>query len=55
MRLTVCSVCLRVRRGSRWVAAERVIHQLRSFERDAPPRLLPGLCESCARSSRAAA
>ena len=43
-----CSLCLRVRRGSAWVESEDVITELRSYELDAPPRLLPGVCDECA-------
>lgn len=48
--LVACSVCLRVRRGSEWVEAELVIREIRSYELDAPPRLLSGVCEVCAES-----
>lgn len=48
--LVACSVCLRVLRASRWVDAERVIRELRSFELEAPPRLEPALCTVCAES-----
>jgi hypothetical protein len=30
------------------VAPEDVITALRSYELDAPPRLLPGVCDGCA-------
>lgn len=46
--LVTCSLCLRVRRGSAWIEAEAVITELRSYELDVPPRLLPGVCDDCA-------
>jgi hypothetical protein len=46
--LVTCSLCLSVRRGSKWMDAERVIRELRSFEHVSPPRLQPGVCEDCA-------
>lgn len=49
-RLVTCSMCLRVLRGSEWLDAERVIHELRSYELEAPPRLRPALCDGCAES-----
>jgi hypothetical protein len=42
-----CSRCLRVLRDGQWVRAERVIHELRSFEYDAPPHFAPVLCPVC--------
>jgi hypothetical protein len=48
--LITCSICLRVRRGSEWTEAERVIRETRSYELDAPPRLQSGVCEGCAES-----
>ena len=48
--LTTCPLCLRVRRGSEWTDAERVIREIRSFELDAPPRLASVVCEDCAES-----
>jgi hypothetical protein len=36
-----------VRRGSAWIEADAVIAQLRSYELDTPPRLLPGVCDDC--------
>jgi hypothetical protein len=48
--LITCSMCLRVLRGSEWLEAEHVIHELRSYELEAPPRLRPGLCDFCADS-----
>ncbi len=46
--LVTCSLCLRVRRGSKWMDAERVIRELRSFELASPPRLQAGVCDDCA-------
>jgi hypothetical protein len=46
--LVTCSLCLRVRRGRKWLEAERVISELRSFELASPPRLQPGVCDDCA-------
>lgn len=46
--LVACSLCLRVRRGSAWVEPEDVITELRSYDLEAPPRLLPGVCDDCA-------
>jgi hypothetical protein len=48
--LVTCSLCLRVLRGSTWVEAERVIGEIRSYELDAPPRLLSAVCDVCAES-----
>lgn len=48
--LTTCPLCLRVRRGSEWTEAERVIREIRSFELEAPPRLASAVCENCAES-----
>jgi hypothetical protein len=48
--LATCSVCLRVRRGSEWIEAERVINEMRSYEFDAPPRLRSAICDGCADS-----
>ena len=49
-RLLTCSVCLRVRRGSEWIEAERVINEIRSYDLDAPPRLKSAICDVCADS-----
>jgi hypothetical protein len=46
--LVTCSLCLRVRRASAWVEPEDVITELRSYELETPPRLLPGVCDACA-------
>ena len=43
----VCTLCLRVLRGSNWVEAEKVIREVRSFELVSMPSLLPGLCADC--------
>jgi hypothetical protein len=45
--LIVCSLCLRVLRGSSWIEAEEVIRKLRSYELPALPTLLPGQCDDC--------
>jgi hypothetical protein len=47
LSLIACSRCLRVLRDGQWVRAERVIHELRSFEYDAPPHFAPVLCPVC--------
>jgi hypothetical protein len=49
-RLITCSMCLRVLRGSEWMEAERVIHEIRSYELEAPPRRRPALCDVCEES-----
>ena len=46
--LVTCSLCLRVRRASAWAEPEDVIAELRSYELDTPPSLLPGVCDDCA-------
>lgn len=46
--LVACSLCLRVRRDSAWVEPEDVITELRSYELESPPTLLPGVCDDCA-------
>jgi hypothetical protein len=43
----VCTMCLRVLRGSSWVEAEKVIREVRSFELASMPSLLNGLCTGC--------
>jgi hypothetical protein len=48
--LVTCSLCLSVRRGRKWLEAERVISDLRSFELASPPRLQSGVCDDCAES-----
>lgn len=52
LALTVCAICLRVRRGSEWVEAEQAIRALRSFELRTPPLLLGALCDPCVHSLR---
>jgi hypothetical protein len=37
-----------VLRGSEWIAAERVIAEIRSYELEALPRLEPAVCDVCA-------
>ena len=46
--LTVCSLCLRVRSGSRWVDAEQVIRPTRSYDRRNVPHLHSVICDDCA-------
>jgi hypothetical protein len=50
LELTTCSLCLRVRRGSEWIDADRVIREIRTYERAALPRLRSGVCDVCAES-----
>lgn len=50
LELATCSLCLRVRRGSEWIEAERVIKETRSYELAAPPRLRSAVCAVCAES-----
>jgi hypothetical protein len=45
--LIVCSICLRVRRGSDWLDAERVIRDIKSYD-DELPRLHGAVCDDCA-------
>jgi hypothetical protein len=45
--LIACSICLRVRRGSEWLDAERVIREIKSYD-DELPRLHGALCTDCA-------
>jgi hypothetical protein len=45
--LVTCSLCLRVHRGSAWVEPESIITELRSYELDTAPTLLPGVCDAC--------
>jgi len=45
--LVTCSLCLRVRRDSAWVEPESVITELRSYELDTAPTLLPAVCDAC--------
>jgi hypothetical protein len=46
--IAACSVCLSIRCGTQWLAAEHAIRELRSYERDAPPRLRSAICDKCA-------
>jgi hypothetical protein len=48
--LITCSLCLRVRSGVEWLEADRFIREIRSYELEAPPRLLSGVCDACAES-----
>jgi hypothetical protein len=48
--LVTCSVCLRVRSGLEWIEAEQLIREIRSYELEALPRLLSGVCDFCAGS-----
>lgn len=43
-----CSICLRVKRGSQWIEAERVIREGRTYDLVEPPRLANGVCDDCA-------
>jgi hypothetical protein len=45
--LITCSICLRVRRGSEWLEAERVIRDTTSYEGELP-RLRGAVCDDCA-------
>jgi hypothetical protein len=45
--LIACSVCLRVRRGSVWIAAEHVIRYIKSYDGELP-RLRGAVCDDCA-------
>jgi hypothetical protein len=44
--LIVCSICLRVRRGSEWLDAERVVREIRSYDGELP-RLHGAVCGTC--------
>jgi hypothetical protein len=46
IHLIVCSICLRVRRGSEWLDAERVIRDIKSYD-DELPRLHGAVCDDC--------
>ena len=48
--LRVCSLCLRVLRGSEWIEAERVISEIRSYDLGSPPQLHFAVCDLCAES-----
>ncbi len=45
----VCSICLRVRRGSEWLDAEHVIRATTSYD-DELPRLHGAVCDDCAKA-----
>lgn len=45
--LVACSLCLRVESGERWIGAREAVRRFRTFELDQPPRLAPGICDSC--------
>jgi hypothetical protein len=45
-RLIVCSICLRVWRGAKWLDAERVIEETRSYDAELP-RLRGVVCDRC--------
>jgi hypothetical protein len=47
LSLRTCSICLRVQRRRKWIAAETIILELRSFDRAFPPHLEPALCAVC--------
>jgi hypothetical protein len=47
--LITCSICLRVRRGSEWLEAERVIRDTVSYEGELP-RLRGAVCDDCAKA-----
>jgi hypothetical protein len=51
IELIVCSVCLRVRDGSEWLEAERVIGKFSTYEGDLP-RLHGAVCDACAEGAR---
>ena len=46
IQLIACSICLRVRRGSAWLDAERVIRDINSYD-DELPRLHGAVCHDC--------
>jgi hypothetical protein len=46
IHLIVCSICLRVLRGSEWLDAEHVIRDTRSYD-EGLPRLLDAVCDEC--------
>jgi hypothetical protein len=45
--LTLCSLCLRVQRGRKWIDAQSVIRELRSYEQKAPPQFRGAICDEC--------
>jgi hypothetical protein len=45
--LIVCSICVRVRRGSEWLDPGRVVREINSYDHELP--LLHGaVCDACA-------
>jgi hypothetical protein len=46
--LIACSICLNVRRGSRWLAAEHVIRSSKSYDDDLPRLRGRAVCDECA-------
>jgi hypothetical protein len=44
--LIACSICLRVRRGSEWLDAERVVREISSYDGELP-RLHGAVCDAC--------
>jgi hypothetical protein len=50
--LIACSRCLRVLRDEKWVRAETVIGELRTFQCGAPPHFEAVLCPLCSSSLR---
>ncbi len=44
--LIVCSICLRVRQGSDWLDAERVVRETSSYDGELP-RLHGAVCGAC--------
>jgi hypothetical protein len=50
LSLPTCSICLRVLRQGDWIAAETVILEQRSYERESLPSLQPALCADCEQS-----
>ena len=48
--LKACSLCLRVLHGATWIEPEHVISEIRTYEREAPPRLHSAVCDFCAES-----
>ena len=48
--LIACSICLSVRRGSRWLAAEHVIRSIKSYNDDLPRLRGAAVCHECAES-----
>jgi len=47
VKLTVCSLCLRVRQGRTWIDAEGAIRELRSYELLDLPRMDAAVCSAC--------